>query len=112
MIYNHEKNLKATEERIRNSSICFTCRFSGGMKQRLSMISAVIHDLAIWKLARKFNSEGKTLIFTTHYRVKADKLCDRVAIMNTGKLLARLVYLKDYADGFFEIEVNKVKHAG
>jgi ABC-2 type transport system ATP-binding protein len=84
----------------------FTGRFSGGMKQRLSVISAVIHDpeiifwdepttgldpqtrQAIWKLARKFNSEGKTLIFTTHYMDEADKLCDRVAIMNTGKLVA------------------------
>ncbi len=80
--------------------------FSGGMKQRLSVISAVIHDpqiifwdepttgldpqtrQAIWKLARKFNKEGKTLIFTTHYMDEADKLCDRVAVMNAGKLLA------------------------
>lgn len=84
----------------------FTGRFSGGMKQRLSVISAVIHDpeiifwdepttgldpqtrQAIWKLARKFNTEGKTLIFTTHYMEEADKLCDRVAIMNMGKLVA------------------------
>jgi len=84
----------------------FTGRFSGGMKQRLSVISAVIHDpeiifwdepttgldpqtrQAIWKLARKFNAQGKTLIFTTHYMEEADKLCDRVAIMNMGKLVA------------------------
>ena len=84
----------------------FTGRFSGGMKQRLSVISAVIHDpeiifwdepttgldpqtrQAIWKLARKFNTEGKTLIFTTHYMEEADRLCDRVAIMNYGKLIA------------------------
>ena len=84
----------------------FTGGFSGGMKQRLSVISAVIHDpqiifwdepttgldpqtrQAIWKLARKFNSEGKTLIFTTHYMDEADKFCDRVAIMNAGKLMA------------------------
>ncbi len=80
--------------------------FSGGMKQRLSVISAVIHDpqiifwdepttgldpqtrQAIWKLAREFNKEEKTLIFTTHYMDEADKLCDRVAIMNAGKLMA------------------------
>ncbi|VVB88824.1 putative ABC transporter ATP-binding protein [uncultured archaeon] len=84
----------------------FTGGFSGGMKQRLSVISAVIHDpeiifwdepttgldpqtrQAIWKLARKFNQEGKTLIFTTHYMDEADKLCDRVAVMNAGKLMA------------------------
>ncbi|HEY9205908.1 MAG TPA: ATP-binding cassette domain-containing protein [Candidatus Methanoperedens sp.] len=84
----------------------FTGGFSGGMKQRLSVISAVIHDpeiifwdepttgldpqtrQAIWKLAVRFNKEGKTLIFTTHYMDEADKLCNRVAIMNAGKLMA------------------------
>ncbi len=84
----------------------FTGGFSGGMKQRLSVISAVIHDpeiifwdepttgldpqtrQAIWKLAIKFNKEGKTLIFTTHYMDEADKLCNRVAIMNAGRLMA------------------------
>jgi ABC-2 type transport system ATP-binding protein len=84
----------------------FTGGFSGGMKQRLSVICAVIHDpeiifwdepttgldpqtrQAIWKLARKFNGEGKTLIFTTHYMEEADKLSDRVAVMNLGKLVA------------------------
>jgi ABC-2 type transport system ATP-binding protein len=84
----------------------FTGGFSGGMKQRLSVICAVIHDpeiifwdepttgldpqtrQAIWRLAMKFNKEGKTLIFTTHYMEEADKLCNRVAIMNAGKLVA------------------------
>lgn len=84
----------------------FTGGFSGGMKQRLSVICAIIHDpeiifwdepttgldpqtrQAIWRLAMKFNKEGKTLIFTTHYMEEADKLCNRVAIMNAGKLVA------------------------
>jgi ABC-2 type transport system ATP-binding protein len=80
--------------------------FSGGMKQRLSVIAAVIHDpeilfwdepttgldpqtrQAIWQLAREFNSKGKTLIFTTHYMEEADDICDRVAVMNDGKMVA------------------------
>ncbi len=84
----------------------FTGGFSGGMKQRLSVIAAVLHDPeilfwdepstgldpqtrnVIWKLARKFNNEGKTLIFTTHYMEEADNLCDRVAVMDSGKLVA------------------------
>ncbi|PWB54723.1 MAG: multidrug ABC transporter ATP-binding protein [Candidatus Methanoperedenaceae archaeon] len=92
-------NLKTHSDR-------FTGGFSGGMKQRLSVICAIIHDpeiifwdepttgldpqtrQAIWKLAMKFNEEGKTLIFTTHYMEEADKLCNRVAIMNAGKLVA------------------------
>ncbi len=106
---------KVKEERIEyylklvnleNHADRFTGGFSGGMKQRLSVISAVLHDpqiifwdepttgldpqtrQAIWKLARGFNKEGKTLIFTTHYMDEADTLCDRVAIMNEGKLMA------------------------
>jgi ABC-2 type transport system ATP-binding protein len=84
----------------------FTGGFSGGMKQRLSVIAAVLHDPeilfwdepstgldpqtrnVIWKLARKFNDEGKTLIFTTHYMEEADSLCNRVAVMDSGKLVA------------------------
>ena len=80
--------------------------FSGGMKQRLSVIAAVLHDPeilfwdepstgldpqtrnVIWKLAKKFNAEGKTLIFTTHYMEEADNLCNRVAVMDLGKLVA------------------------
>ena len=91
---------------LENSADRFTGGFSGGMKQRLSVIAAVLHDPeilfwdepstgldpqtrnVIWKLARKFNDEGKTLIFTTHYMEEADNLCDRVAVMDSGKLVA------------------------
>lgn len=84
----------------------FTGGFSGGMKQRLSVICAVLHEpqiifwdepstgldpqtrQSIWKLAKKFNGEGKTLVFTTHYMEEADNLCDRVAVMNLGKMVA------------------------
>ena len=112
-LYNVPK--KVMEERIdyylrlvglESSADRFTGGFSGGMKQRLSVIAAVIHDpeilfldepstgldpqtrQAIWKLAKKFNTEGKTLIFTTHYMEEADNLCDRVAVMNSGKIVA------------------------
>jgi ABC-2 type transport system ATP-binding protein len=112
-LYNVPK--KVMEERIdyylrlvglENSADRFTNGFSGGMKQRLSVISAVIHDPeilfwdepstgldpqtrnVIWKLAKKFNREGKTLIFTTHYMEEADNLCDRVAVMDLGKMVA------------------------
>lgn len=91
---------------LESSADRFTGGFSGGMKQRLSVIAAVLHDPeilfwdepstgldpqtrnVIWKLARQFNDEGKTLIFTTHYMEEADNLCDRVAVMDSGKLVA------------------------
>jgi len=91
---------------LESSADRFTGGFSGGMKQRLSVIAAVIHDPeilfwdepstgldpqtrnVIWKLAKKFNGDGKTLIFTTHYMEEADNLCDRVAVMDLGKIVA------------------------
>jgi ABC-2 type transport system ATP-binding protein len=112
-LYNIPK--KVIEERIdyylrlvglEDSADRFTEGFSGGMKQRLSVICAVMHDpqilfwdepstgldpqtrQAIWKLARKFNEDGKTLIFTTHYMEEAENICDRVAVMNLGKMVA------------------------
>ncbi|PAV13311.1 hypothetical protein ASJ81_18180 [Methanosarcina spelaei] len=112
-LYNIPK--KVMEERIdyylrlvglEDSADRFTEGFSGGMKQRLSVICAVMHDpqilfwdepstgldpqtrQAIWKLARKFNEDGKTLIFTTHYMEEAENICDRVAVMNLGKMVA------------------------
>lgn len=112
-LYNIPK--KVIEERVNyylrlvgleDSADRFTEGFSGGMKQRLSVICAVMHDpqilfwdepstgldpqtrQAIWKLARKFNEDGKTLIFTTHYMEEAENICDRVAVMNLGKMVA------------------------
>lgn len=91
---------------LETSADRFTGGFSGGMKQRLSVIAAVLHDPqilfwdepstgldpqtrnVIWKLARKFNGEGKTLVFTTHYMEEADNLCSRVAVMDSGKMVA------------------------
>ncbi|MDQ1251778.1 MAG: type transport system ATP-binding protein [Euryarchaeota archaeon] len=91
---------------LEKSADRYTGGFSGGMKQRLSVIAAVLHDPeilfwdepstgldpqtrnVIWKLAKKFNAEGKTLIFTTHYMEEADNLCNRVAVMDLGKLVA------------------------
>ncbi len=88
------------------SSDRYTGGFSGGMKQRLSVIAAVLHDPqilfwdepstgldpqtrnVIWKLGRKFNEEGRTLVFTTHYMEEADNLCNRVAVMDSGKMVA------------------------
>ena len=44
--------------------------------------------LALWDLLEGLNAEGQTIMLTTHYMEEADKLCDRVAIMDHGKILA------------------------
>lgn len=78
--------------------------FSGGM-QKLLVARALIHDpeilfldeptlgldpqarIAIWGEILRLKDEGKTMILTTHYMEEADRLCDRVAIMNQGKIV-------------------------
>jgi ABC-2 type transport system ATP-binding protein len=79
---------------------------SGGMAQRLMVARAVFHRpavlfldeptsgldpqgrLALWELLGGLNEEGQTIMLTTHYMEEADRLCDRVAIMDHGKILA------------------------
>ncbi len=79
---------------------------SGGMAQRLMVARAIFHRpavlfldeptagldpqgrLALWELLGGLNAEGQTILLTTHYMEEADKLCDRLAIMDHGKILA------------------------
>lgn len=79
---------------------------SGGQKQRFSIATTLINKPRIifldepttgldpqarrnlWKLIRQIREEGTTVIITTHYMDEAEYLCDRVAIMNEGKIIA------------------------
>lgn len=80
--------------------------FSGGMKRRLNMACAMVHDPPVLLLDEPtvgvdpqsrnsiFDSieslikEGRTIVYTTHYMEEAQRLCDRVAIVDNGKILA------------------------
>src|SRR5271168_522658 len=80
--------------------------FSGGMKRRLNLAAALLHDPeillldeptvgvdpqsrnAIFENLEVLKKRGKTLIYTTHYMEEAERLCDRIVIIDHGKVIA------------------------
>jgi ABC-2 type transport system ATP-binding protein len=80
-------------------------KLSGGQAQRLSIACALVHEPELlfldeptaaldpqgrrnlWDLLRDINTQGRTIMLTTHYMDEAETLCDRVAIMDEGKIL-------------------------
>ncbi len=81
-------------------------KYSGGMRRRVNLIMALVHDPAIafldeptvamdpqsrravWEFIKGLKRQNKTIILTTHYMEEAEYLCDRVGIIDHGKLIA------------------------
>lgn len=90
------------EEKARS----YVAELSGGQKQRFSIAAALVNEPVLlfldepttgldpqsrrhlWNVIRRIRSEGKTIVLTTHYMEEAEELCDRVAIMDYGKIVA------------------------
>ena len=91
---------------LENEANAYSRNLSGGMKRRLLIAKAMVHQPPIlildeptagvdvelrnilWKNVKELNREGVTIILTTHYLYEAQEMCDRIAIINKGDLVA------------------------
>jgi ABC-2 type transport system ATP-binding protein len=94
------------EVNLEEKASSFIEKLSGGQKQRFSIAAALVHQPKVffldepttgldpqarrrlWDLIRKVRKQGMTVILTTHYMEEAEELCDRVAIMDEGNIVA------------------------
>jgi ABC-2 type transport system ATP-binding protein len=104
---------------LKDKARSYVGSLSGGQKQRFSIVAALVNDPKIvfldepttgldplarrnlWKIIEDIKLKGKTIILTTHYMEEAEILCDRVGIMDRGKILAldetnKLIELAEY----------------
>ena len=102
----HEADHLLEQFRLTDRAKAGVHALSGGMAQRLMVARAIMHRpqvlfldeptagldpqsrLALWEILSELHGAGQTVVLTTHYMEEADKLSDRVAIMDHGKLLA------------------------
>jgi len=109
--YGVAKKLRRSEELLRAVHLAdkrdaYARTLSGGMKRRLLIAKAMVHSPPIlvldeptagvdvelrkllWELVGQLNHDGVTVVLTTHYLEEAEQLCDRIAIINHGELIA------------------------
>ena len=91
---------------LEDKANAYSRSLSGGMKRRLLIAKAMVHQPPIlildeptagvdvelrnnlWENVKQLNKEGVTIILTTHYLIEAQEMCDRIAIINKGNLVA------------------------
>ena len=110
-LYGIAKPLRRSAELLRavhltDKANAYSRTLSGGMKRRLLIAKAMVHSPPVlvldeptagvdvelrrqlWELVSEMNAQGVTVVLTTHYLEEAEELCDRIAIINHGKLIA------------------------
>ena len=103
---NARRNMLLTKMGLSEDTKRRAGKYSGGMKRRLSLVLALISDPqiafldeptvamdpqsrhAVWDFLKELKKEEKAIILTTHYMEEAEELCDRVGIIDHGKLIA------------------------
>lgn len=106
----YQKHLEAEEllkmVNLEDKANALVSNLSGGQKQRFSIVASLVNDPEIvfldepttgldpvarrnlWNIITEIKKRGKTIVLTTHYMEEAEILCDRIAIMEKGKILA------------------------
>ena len=132
-LYGVKKENRKTEEILKSLDLweqrhAYSRQMSGGMKRRLLIAKAMVHSPQIlvldeptagvdvelrqqlWDNVRKLNKAGVTIILTTHYLEEAQNLCDEIAVINDGNIVAKGAVkdlLKQLDSKTINIELNK-----
>ena len=147
-MFNVPKNSWRTDELLElmdlsDKAKSYSRTLSGGMRRRLLVAKAMVHSPPIvildeptagvdvelrqklWKYFKKLNKQGVTIILTTHYLEEAENLCDHIAIVNQGKIIAnetkkslltksnkKIINIKLGKNEFSEKDKNFLKNIG